>query len=210
MSKINGATNGVHAVPPPSSMLASHVADGFKNRNLSRDNFTKLLQESLSDDQNGDPNLGTDVLMNARLVGVVIQVGIEPLLTSKNTDPFRRQIDQGSASDGLKDCLAVLHRVLQRTPGVVHSAIDAAQCPERASQGLYAWLLPTVLLVSVHSRDPEKILICQKIILSCLRDDPSCPWGRCHSLHLYLLHLMKGRAAGTHIRKPMLTVHRAR
>lgn len=193
MSGTNGVAHGVRGVPPPSSMLASRVADGFANRNLSRDNFTRLLHESLSDDENGEPNLGTDTLMNARLIGVIIQVGIEPLLTGKSTDPFERQIDLGNASDELKNCLAVVQLALDRTPDVIHHPIDAVQCPERASQGLYTWLLPAVLLMSVYSKDLEKTSQCQRIVLMCLQDRSNCPCGGCGTSQLYLQHLMKGR-----------------
>ncbi|KIX95534.1 uncharacterized protein Z520_08654 [Fonsecaea multimorphosa CBS 102226] len=134
-------TNGFE--PPPSSLLATHVVHGNGVTDFDQDNFNQLLAEALGSDDQGQPNLGADVAVNHKLISIVFQIGIEPVLEE---NPFRSATATGRGDSQFRTCLEVLQVAIERSPQVVYVKSDAQGAPT-AGNGppLCSWLIPTLL-----------------------------------------------------------------
>lgn len=140
---VNGAACA--ADPPSSSILASHVASANGNQlpHFDRESFAQLLDESLGQDEDGQPNLGTDISINHRLICIIVKAGIDTANTNNLDDPFVRGRDK---LDHILRCLEVIDLALQRSPDVLHRISG----PEDHGAGdesvpLFMWLIPKLL-----------------------------------------------------------------
>lgn len=187
--------------PPPSSILATHVVHAHGVPDLDRDNFQQLLTEVLSTDEQGQPNLGTDITVNHKLICIICQVGIEPSLAE---DPFKPAKVSGRANSQMKSCLEVLRLAIEKSPHVLFVKSDP-QGRDQSDQSppLYFWLLSRLLPLlasasSVGVRDDILSLIKtmvgsdrtsspnenSEIILDFIR---ACISGRCLNSDMFLV-----------------------
>jgi len=183
-------------------MLATHVINGNRQPSLSRAHFAQLLQESLGTDEHGQPNLGEDVSVNLKLISVVVHIGIEPLLLTTEVDPFRERLDQGKKLSELKCCLDVIHLAIQRNVEVIFKPADLPADPETTFFPVYAWLLPTLLLVHAQCSDPEITNRCGDILQLFLSADARCICGTCGSVLDLLNDVTSGTYADSLLHKP--------
>ncbi|KIV90128.1 hypothetical protein PV10_07469 [Exophiala mesophila] len=129
--------------PPPSSMLATHVVHAHGVPDLDRDNFQQLLTEVLSTDEQGQPNLGTDIAVNHKLICIIFQVGIEPSLAE---DPFKPSKGSGRADSQMKSCLEVIKLAIEKSPQVLFVKSDPqGRDKSDDSLPLYFWLISHLL-----------------------------------------------------------------
>ena len=129
--------------PPPSSMLATHVVHAHGVPDLDRDNFQQLLTEVLSTDEQGQPNLGTDIAVNHKLICIIFQVGIEPSLVE---DPFKPSKGSGRADSQMKSCLEVIQLAIEKSPQVLFVKSDPqGRDQSDGSLPLYFWLISHLL-----------------------------------------------------------------
>ncbi|KAG9780233.1 hypothetical protein KCU88_g3816, partial [Aureobasidium melanogenum] len=139
--------------PPPSSILATHVVHGEGVPDLDRHHFNQLLTEALGSDEEGQPNLGDDVLVNHKLICIIFQVGIQPALEET---PFQTSAAPGKVDAQLRRCLAVLQVAIERSPQVLFVKSDP---PGRDVPGplcpLYYWLIPRLLPLISLCQDVE-------------------------------------------------------
>ena len=110
MAPANGVPlmNGFH--PPPSSILATRVVNGDDASEFNQDSFNQLLEESLGTDENGQPNLGSDVSINHKLICIIIKAGVGPFLRDLRENPFRSSA--ASSSTDAQSCVALMSFVL--------------------------------------------------------------------------------------------------
>jgi len=175
-------------------MLATHVMNGAARPNISRADFACLLQESLGTDDEGHSNIGKDAAVNFKLVSVIVQIGIEPLISVQDNDPFQKQIDQGRNASELKCCLDIIILVLQQTPKIIFHDAGPADVARRDTLPVYAWLLTVVLSTVARARDVEVRNRCGDILQACLNIDENSSYGSCGPV----LDLIREVVAGKH------------
>lgn len=152
-------------------MLATHVVNANGVPDLDRDNFKQLLAEVLSTDEEGQPNLGTDVTVNHKLICIIYQVGIEPNLIE---NPFKTS-GTGKADSQLASCLEAIQLAVEKTPHVLflksepQGGVQSVQTPP-----LYFWLISRLvqLLASTPSVDVRHRVI--SLIEMILQGDRKC------------------------------------
>jgi len=160
-------------------MLATHVINGSIRPSLSRADFAALLQESLGTDEEGRRNIGKDVSVNFKLISVIVQIGVEPLIFTNENDPFHKRIDQGRNAPELKCCLDVIVLVLKQTPKIIFHDAGSAGIALGTVLPVYAWLLVIVLSVVVQTRNVEIHQRCGETLQACLDADEKCSCGSC-------------------------------
>lgn len=192
MAGPNAITNGARFQPPPSSMIATHVINGRGQTNISRDDFAHLLQESLGTDDQGQPNLGRDVLVNLKLLVVIARLGIEPFVSTSKDDPFRKKIDQGKNLSELKCCLDVIALAVRQTPEIVFEDVEPLVDTKTGSSNVYAWLLPIILAIITRSSDVEVRSKCAEVLDLCLIADVDCSYHACSSVAEYMKDVVVG------------------
>lgn len=148
-----GTVNG--SQPPPSSLIATHLAptNGSTIPHFDPGDFDLLLQESLGSDDDGQPNLGTDVMLNHKLICVIIKAGIDTIDLGSN-DPFRHD---NECYDQIQKCLEVFDLAVERTP----EALFLSSKPEDLGSGaenvpLFVWFIPKLLSLLVLDRKESK------------------------------------------------------
>jgi hypothetical protein len=135
---------GISSQPPPSS-LATHLApaNGSTSSHSHRDDLASLLKESLGSDEEGQPNLGTDVALNHKLACMVIKAGLDTV-GLRSDDPFRKDEDQ------IQGCIEVIDLVVTKTPEALFVLADAEDLGPRAENvPLFFWLIPKLLSLLV-------------------------------------------------------------
>jgi hypothetical protein len=156
----NGHASGGAHRPPPSSILATHFAPVHGNGSVStlpdfdKNSFDLLLEESLGHDEHGEPNLGTDIGTNHKLISVLFKAGIDRTF-GQSENPFNAY-PVGRDGVQIQLCLDVIKLAVQRSPRVLfvptpHSeAIPGEQIP------LYALLVPKLLVLLTTCEEPKK------------------------------------------------------
>lgn len=186
-------TNGGRYHPPPSSMIATHVINGQGQPNITRDQFADLLQESLAVDDGGQSALGEDVVVNLKLVGVVVSLGIEPLIDGPRDDPFRPQLDQGKNLSELQRCLDVIELAFRQSPEIVFRDLEPISSGQSNSSSVYAWILPILLSVVLQCSTAKIHIKCADLIGLCLNGDARCSIGECNSVAEYYKEIVSGK-----------------
>ena len=158
--------------PPPSSMLATHVVHGIGVPDFDRDSFNQLLAEALGVDEQGQPNLGGDVLVNHKLICIIFQVGIERTLEE---NPFQNAAAAGKADSQLRTCLEVLQVAIERSPQVLFVRSDS-QSGDSSGQTcmLYCWLIPRLLPLMASSQNGEVRNAVLEVYSAMLEADKKC------------------------------------
>jgi serine/threonine-protein kinase ATR len=117
-----------------------------------QDSFNQLLAEASGSDDQGQPNLGRDVVVNHKLICIVFQIGIESTLEE---NPFRAATAARKGKSQLRTCLEVLRVAIERSQQVVFVKSDRQGIGAAAKAcSLYSWLIPTLLpLVASEQTD---------------------------------------------------------
>jgi serine/threonine-protein kinase ATR len=145
-------SNGVQSVngfrPPPSSILAARVVNGDDSSDFNQASFNQLLEESLGTDEDGQPNLGSDISINHKLICIVVKAGIDPFIQDTKDNPFQSTAAAAKVNSQFSCCLDVIRTAIQRSPDV--SFVKSV--PEELIYGgkqrpLYAWLIPKLVPV---------------------------------------------------------------
>ena len=176
----NGHLNGGAHGPPPSSMLAAHFApvngngSGGVLPDFDKSSFDLLLEESLGQDEYGEPNLGIDTGTNHKLICVLFKAGIDRALGQVD-NPFNAY---SAGRDGVQIqlCLDVIKLALERSPRVLFVPTTYMEGNPRPPIPLYAWLIPKLLaLLSISgeagTESNEKI---QEILAVALSAEGLC------------------------------------
>lgn len=196
MAPLNGAEKDDDREPPPSSMLATHVIRGNGVPHLNRDNFILLLEESLSTDEQGHPNLGQDVGVNHKLIQVVLQVGIEPLISHEKDDPFGNGLRSGRNARHLKSCLDVLQLAIERTPEVVFQAADLFdKNGSRVTLSLNVTLIIKMLALGRQLVDLDVVNGTIGVIATLLKLEAGCVATSCTEASTFLYFVLQGTFA---------------
>ena len=146
MAPANGVQplNGFH--PPPSSILATRVGSGDDAFEFNQDSFNQLLEESLGTDDNGQPNLGSDVSINHTLICIITKAGIDPYMRDLRDNPFQSNATPNKTVAQILSCLDVLRIAIERSPQVIFiQSVPEDQTTSQSSIPLYSWLLPKLL-----------------------------------------------------------------
>lgn len=192
MAAPSAIMNGGRFQPPPSSMIATHVINGRGQSNISRDDFSNLLQESLGTDDEGRPNLGKDVLVNLKLIDVITRLGIEPLIAPLSDDPFRARIDQGKSLSELRCCLDVIELAFRQTPEIVFKDVDALANLQTEPSAVYVWLLPILIAIILQSSNVEIHQKCTELLQLCIRGDAGCSIWSTNPVAEYMKDVVSG------------------
>ena len=136
--------------PPASTIIADRIvaANGENSEQLQRERFLQLLEVSTSLDENGQPNIGTDVASNQTLILIIFKAGLDLFADS---NPFGA-VDSDLAPS-VRQSLQVVRLALKRSPEVLLQPIGSNTLLEDLQDvPLFIWLLPKLLslIESLH------------------------------------------------------------
>ena len=143
--------------PLPSSLIATHLAptNGSIYPYFDREDFDLLLKESLGSDEDGQPNLGYDVVVNHKLICVIIKAGLDTI-DFRSDDPFRKDNEH---HDQVQRCLEVIHLVVDKTPDalfIVSRSEDLG--PKAENIPLFVWVVPKLLSLLLLDQLESKLI----------------------------------------------------
>ncbi|RMZ81831.1 hypothetical protein DV738_g2114, partial [Chaetothyriales sp. CBS 135597] len=146
MVRANGAAQQNPFEAPPSSILVTRVVHGDQSTVFDQASFNQLLQESLGSDENGQPNLGSDITVNRKLINIIIKAGIDPFIRDSSSNPFGSNDASGTEEAQFLSCLDVITIAIARAPEVIYirNLAEDENHDERQIP-LYSWLLPKLL-----------------------------------------------------------------
>jgi serine/threonine-protein kinase ATR len=196
-SRHRTAVNGMvtSSQPPPSSLIATHLAPtvGSTIPHFDPEDFTLLLNESLGSDEDGQPNLGTDAILNHQLICVIIKAGLDTI-DPRRDDPFRRD-DQ--YHDQIQRCLEVIALAVERTPDVVFRSSEPDDLgPQAEKVPMYFWIIPkllSLLLLDINESKPMSQNV-WPLLGKILASEKQCSisFDHCLSISTYLQELIEG------------------
>jgi hypothetical protein len=170
-----------------------------------QDSFNQLLAEASGSDDQGQPNLGRDVVVNHKLICIVFQIGIESTLEE---NPFRAATAARKGKSQLRTCLEVLRIAIERSQQVVFVKSDRQGIGAAAKAcSLYSWLIPT-LLPLVASEQTDEISDAVLALYDAILDaDKNCtPHSSSDVVLSFLRHSVSSEFPQCHIYNPLLTV----
>lgn len=191
--RVNVMVNG--SQPPQSSLIAAHLAPtvGSTIPHFDREDFALLLKESLGTDEDGQPNLGTDMKLNHKLMCVIIKAGLDTI-DLRSDDPFRKDNEY---HDQIQRCLEVIALAVERTPEAVFLSSELEDLgPQAENDPLYFWVIPKLLSLLILDIDDSKLIaenvwpLLGKILASEKRC--SISFDHCISISTYLEELIEG------------------
>ncbi|RMZ90148.1 hypothetical protein DV736_g2616, partial [Chaetothyriales sp. CBS 134916] len=131
---------------PPSSILVTRVVNGDQSTVFDQASFNQLLQESLGSDENGQPNLGSDIVINHKLINIIIKAGIDPFIDESKANPFRSKSASATDEAQFLSCLDVIRIAISRAPEVIYiQNVSENETQVEKQVPLYTWLLPKLL-----------------------------------------------------------------
>jgi hypothetical protein len=155
MAPTNGVRHAIGFEPPPSSILATHVVHGDDSSDLNQASFNQLLEESLGTDENGQPNIGSDVSINHKLICIVIKAGIDPFIRDTKENPFHSNKALSKDDAQFSCCLDVIRTAIERSPETLFSSsAPEGHTRSKNQTPLYSWLVPKLLSL-LTSSTPE-------------------------------------------------------
>jgi serine/threonine-protein kinase ATR len=182
--------------PPPSSLIAAHLVPtvGSNIPHFNPRDFTLLLDESLGSDQDGQPNLGTDVTLNHKLICVIIKAGLDTT-DLRSDDPFRKDNEY---HDQIQRCLKVIALAVERTPDVVFRLSEPDDHgAQEENVPLYLWVIPKLLSLLLVDNDASKLIalnvwpLLGKILASSKHH--SISFDHCLLISTYLQQMTEGK-----------------
>lgn len=151
---VNATTKGSH--PPPSS-LAAHLApmNGSTFTHIHPEDLNILLKESLGFDEDGRPNLGTDVILNHKLICMIIMAGLDTI-DLRSDDPLRNSND---IHDQIRRCIEVICLAIERTPEALFVSSKSEDFgPRWENVPLFVWMIPRLLSLLILDKDDSKVI----------------------------------------------------
>ena len=146
--QVNGNVDGSRPSNELSpSTLASHLAPvNWNGQNtFDRRNFDQLLDVALGVDENGKSNLNDDPDVNATLVRIIFQAGVEPFIGDGKENVFSAD-GAGRASLDLAQCLEVVRRAIDICPRVLYTSPSPENShPDKDPHTFLTWVLPRVI-----------------------------------------------------------------
>ena len=143
----NGLRDAGHATRLPSTgAIAARLAPTASTtfQETRSHNLSLLLEESLGADEHGQPNLGTDLSLNHKLLSLVLEAGLDQFV-AQHVDPSD---DSDENQDQISKCLKLVGLIVEKTPNALllpsnseRSSLDAGEAP------IFAWLIPRLLSV---------------------------------------------------------------
>jgi len=201
----NGRSNGllqIHELPP--STIASHLPTGYGQPSVEfdRDSFNHLLEVSLGDDENGQPNLRDDAEENHKLIRVVIQAGIDPIVSGED-NPFRAQ-PLGREAFHITRCIEVLRLAVERSPRVLFTLSQSREGgSHHETIPLYVWLISKILpLISNAGLSQDPLWRnAHDFMLVCLLVDARCDVAgfNCGDIHTYVRSCVDGMCTAPNV-----------
>lgn len=195
---VNGTTNG--SEPPRSSLIAAHLAptNGSTLPHFDNEDFSLLLKESLGSDEDGQPNLGTDVTLNHKLICVIIKAGLETI-DRRSNDPFRKDND---LYHQIQSCIEVIDLAVERTPEALFVSSKSEDLSPRAENvPLFFWLIPKLLSLLTLDKDDSRLIAERTwpLLGKILASAKHCPrsFGVCTSISTYIEGIIEGSAPQT-------------
>jgi serine/threonine-protein kinase ATR len=161
-------TNGFE--PPPSSILATHVAHGNGTVAIDPETFEQLLAEALGSGEQDQPNLGADAAFNHKLICIVLRLGID---SAHEEDPFRSVGAIGREDAQLETCLEVVRSAVQRAPQVLFEKSDI-QGDEAESGLLYTRMIPSILPLLATTKSNQVTDAALRLLNTLIQADRSC------------------------------------
>lgn len=143
-------------------MLATHFSPvhgngGFDTLpDFDKNSFDLLLEESLGHDEHGEPNLGTDVGTNHKLISVLFKAGIDRTF-NQSKNPFNAYPTGRDALQILL-CLDVMRLAVERSPKVLFVATLHSEVRLGKEIPMYAWLIPRLLALLTTVEDEKRSL----------------------------------------------------
>lgn len=156
---MNGHGSGNAHQPPPSSMLATHFAPANGNSNgkalpdFDKYSFDLLLEESLGHNDDGEPNLGSDIDTNHLLIYVLFQAGIDRA-SGRMDNPFNAH-QTGRDDLQVISCLDVIKLAVERSPDVLFVLAPPAGRQSGQDVPLFVWLIPRLLALLTNGEAVE-------------------------------------------------------
>ena len=146
MAYINGTRHVNGFEPPPSSILATRLANGNDASVFDQRSFNHLLQESLGNDENGQPNLGSDIIVNNKLISIIVKAGVEPFVDDSRNNPFSSNVVSAKDEAQFLSCLDVIRIAIEKGPEVINVRSTPGDSERSENElPLYVWLLPKFL-----------------------------------------------------------------
>jgi serine/threonine-protein kinase ATR len=192
----NGANTTANGSQPlPSSLIAAHLAptDESTFSSFDREDFALLLKESLGSDEDGQPNLGTDVTLNHKLICVIVKAGLDTI-NLRSDDPFRKDNDY---HDQIRGCIEVIDLVVERTPEALFVPSKSEDLGPRAlNVPMFVWVIPKLLSLLVLDK-PDTTAIAELVwplLSKMLASAKQCPnsFDLCISISTYVEELSEG------------------
>jgi serine/threonine-protein kinase ATR len=190
----NGHTKG--RLPPPSSILATHIAPVHGNAlpDVDPKIFAQLIEECLGYDDDAQPRVGTDFAVNHRLICVIVKAGIDPASIDQD-DPFKAQ---GRDSNHVTRCLDVIDIALRRSPLVLYALSGPDDLgPEDHNVPLFVWLIPKLLWLLGEGQDEYDSVSSKSwsVLSNLVASARSCPvsHGECETVAAYIANCASGR-----------------
>jgi hypothetical protein len=209
----NGADGTVSgSQPPPSSLIAAHLAptNGSTFPQFENQDFALLLEESLGSDEDGLPNLGTDVALNHKLICVIVKAGLDTIGLGSD-DPFRKR--DGDQTH-IQKCLEVIHLVVDKTPEALFVLSESEELrPHAENVPLFVWLIPRLLSLLVLDAGNSMSIadsiwpLIGRVVFSekrCLNN-----FDRCNSISSYIEELAEGATTQCYLREGLTPSFRA-
>jgi hypothetical protein len=189
----NGNAKG--RLPPPASILATHIApvNGNALPDVDPKIFGQLIEECLGYDEDAQPRVPTDVAVNHRLICMIVKVGIDPTSTDPD-DPFEAQ---GRVSDHVTRCLDVVDIAIRRSPSVLYALSGTDDLgPEDHNVPLFMWLIPKLLWLLGEFQD-ERHSVSSKswsVLNNLVASARSCSMSRseCETVPAYIANCASG------------------
>jgi len=200
MVSVSRKRNGVSGTtgasqPPPSSFIAAHLAptNGSTFPKFDREDLALLLKESLGSDEDGLPNLGTDVTLNHKLICVIIQAGLDTI-DLRNDDPSQTSNDHLGQ---IQSCIEVIDLAFEKTPEALFVLSKLEDLgPEAENVPLFLWIIPKLLSLLVLDKDESKLIAKNvwPLLGKTLASAKQCPksFDFCISISTYFEELTEG------------------
>jgi serine/threonine-protein kinase ATR len=195
----NGTIGG--SQPLPSTRIATHLAptNGSIYPHFDREDFMLLLEESLGSDEDGQPNLGHDLVVNHKLICVIIKAGLDAI-DIRSDDPFRKDNEY---HDQIQRCLEVVHLAVDKTPDalfVISRSEDLG--PKAENTPLFVWVVPKFLSLLLLDKFDSKLIAnyVWPVLGKMLDSEKQCSKSSdlCTSITIYIEEMVEGCAYQDH------------
>lgn len=179
--------------PPPSTILAQQLVNGQSNSSeLDQTSFDQLLEESLGNDENGQPNIGASESVNARLIQIITTAGIDSFIQDRKINPFQSNGVATKSDSRFSCCIEVIQTAVERAPGAIFIAADDRDNAENRVP-LFATLLPKLTSLLVPSTSTTSTDAISKLLGALLAERNN---SENHGANVVVFDFLLGCASG--------------